>query len=51
MLQLLNFVSIVITAVVLLYFRRHQREINIRIDEFLLTPADYTIHVKNIPLG
>jgi hypothetical protein len=33
----------------LMLFRRSQRHINAKIDEEQLTPADYTIIVKNIP--
>jgi hypothetical protein len=37
--------------VTLLFFRKAQRQIDIAIDESQLTPADYTICVKNIPIG
>ncbi len=47
--QILNFVSLFIIMLVLLYFRKSQRQIDSDIDEELLTPADYTICVKNIP--
>ncbi|CAD8136214.1 unnamed protein product [Paramecium pentaurelia] len=49
--QILNFINIFIVMGVLLYFRKSQRQIDTDIDEELLTPADYTVCVKNIPIG
>ncbi|CAD8147563.1 unnamed protein product [Paramecium octaurelia] len=49
--QVLNFISIFIIMFVLIYFRKSQRQIDTTIDEEQLTPADYTICVKNIPTG
>ncbi|CAD8055184.1 unnamed protein product [Paramecium primaurelia] len=51
MMQVLNFISIFIIMFVLIYFRKSQRQIDTTIDEEQLTPADYTICVKNIPTG
>ncbi|CAD8069040.1 unnamed protein product [Paramecium sonneborni] len=51
MMQLLNFISIFIIMFLLIYFRKSQRQIDTTIDEEQLTPADYTICVKNIPTG
>lgn len=34
---------------VLVYFRKDQRNIDTKVDEELITPADYTLCVKNIP--
>ncbi|CAD8048026.1 unnamed protein product [Paramecium sonneborni] len=47
--QILNFLNLFIVMGVLLYFRKSQRQIDTNIDEELLTPADYTVCVKNIP--
>ncbi|CAK64341.1 unnamed protein product (macronuclear) [Paramecium tetraurelia] len=49
--QILNFINLFIVMLVLIYFRKSQRQIDTTIDEELLTPADYTVCVKNIPLG
>ncbi|KAL4466070.1 hypothetical protein ABPG74_004307 [Tetrahymena malaccensis] len=44
------FVNITI-MVILMFFRRNQRQIDMEIDASLSTPQDYTIMVKNIPIG
>jgi hypothetical protein len=35
----------------LLFFRRSQRQINDKVDESQLSPSDYTVMIKNIPLN
>lgn len=35
----------------MIYFRYIQIKIDNEIDEYLVTPADYTVVVKNIPKG
>lgn len=47
----MNLIGLVTIMFVLLYFRKSQRQIDATIDEEQLTPADYTICVKNIPTG
>lgn len=39
----------IIMALSFIWFRRFQEKTNIRIDEELLTPADYTVKISNIP--
>ena len=36
---------------IMIYFRYEQIKVDNEIDEFLITPADYTVIVKNIPRG
>ena len=44
-------VAEILIMIVLIYFRKHQRQINNDVDEETNTPADYTIIVSGIPLG
>ena len=47
--NILSLVSVMIIIVILMIFRRNQRKIDAEIDESILSPADYTIMVQNIP--
>lgn len=44
-------VAEILIIMVLMYFRKHQRQINNLVDEQTNTPADYTIMVDGIPTG
>jgi len=45
----LSLASVLIIIVVLMIFRRNQRKIDAEVDESILSPADYTLMVQNIP--
>ena len=49
--SLLTYLSLGVIMIVLVYFRKSQKALDAEIDESLLTPADYTVCVKNIPRG
>ena len=44
-------ISYGLIMITLMIFRKIQRKINVEIDQHQLTPSDYTIIVKNIPVG
>jgi hypothetical protein len=41
----------ILIMIILIFFRKSQREIYERIDATSTTPSDYTLIVKNIPKG
>ena len=47
--QNLNLVACILICIILMGFRYSQRKINAQIDEKQISPADYTIIVRNIP--
>lgn len=47
--NLLSLISVVIIIFILMLFRRNQRKIDAEVDESILSPADYTLMVQNIP--
>ena len=47
--NILSLVSVVIIIFILMIFRRTQRKIDAEVDESILSPADYTLMVQNIP--
>lgn len=52
--QIQNYFAIIaeiLIIIILMYFRKHQRQINNLVDEQTNTPADYTIMVSGIPIG
>ncbi len=46
----LNLTTFIVIMIVLLIFRKYQKEIDIECDKSEITPSDYTIFVKDIPL-
>ena len=44
-------ITYILTMITLMIFRKIQRRINSEVDQNQLTPSDYTIIVKNIPIG
>ena len=47
--NILSLVSVVIIIFILMIFRKTQRRIDADVDESILSPADYTLMVQNIP--
>ncbi|KAL4498327.1 hypothetical protein ABPG72_013133 [Tetrahymena utriculariae] len=47
--ELLNFFTIFTLMILLIFFRKNQKEIDLKCDEKELTPSDFTIMVKDIP--
>ncbi|KAL4491908.1 hypothetical protein ABPG72_006163 [Tetrahymena utriculariae] len=47
--DILNFTTILVLMILLFFFRKEQKEIDSQCDMAELTPADYTILVRNLP--
>ncbi|EAS02885.2 kinase domain protein (macronuclear) [Tetrahymena thermophila SB210] len=48
--DILNFTTILVLMILLFFFRKEQKEIDSQCDMAELTPADYTILVRNLPV-
>ncbi|KAL4444393.1 hypothetical protein ABPG74_016686 [Tetrahymena malaccensis] len=49
--DILNFTTILVLMILLFFFRKEQKEIDSQCDMAELTPADYTILVRNLPVN
>ncbi|EGR32796.1 hypothetical protein IMG5_070780 [Ichthyophthirius multifiliis] len=48
--DMLNFTTIIVLMIILFLFRKQQKEIDIQCDIAELTPSDYSIIIKNLPI-